>query len=356
MALDEHRPHIVLLLNLVFGQQRRIEPARQRDARRLHHFLGVETGDQIVVIDLPDPPPMLPCPLGEAVVERQGHDIETDVGRALHVVMAAKDVGAGARLADVAGRQQQDAARADVGGAHRVLGLPHAPDQRRWLLRGKHLRYALELLAGHATDAFDLLRRPFVNFLTCLFEAIDTLLDEFLVFPAVLENVPQHSHQHRNIGSGPDADIVGGMGRGTGQARVDHNEIGVVELLGFKQMLQRYRMRLGRVGTHDHHSLGITNVVEAVGHSTVAPGVSYAGDGGRMTDARLVIGIVGAPERAELAEQISAFVGEFCRSEPIDGIRARLLADLHQLVTNLIDSLIPFDAGPLAIDELQRIS
>src|SRR5437773_785722 len=77
------------------------------------------------------------------------------------------------------------------------------------------------------------------------------------------------------------------------------------------QMLQRHRMRLGRIAAPDDLRLGVADVVEAVGHRAVAPGVGHAGDGCRMADSRLVIGVVGAPEGTELAEQVGAFVGEF---------------------------------------------
>ena len=97
VPLHEHRPHIVLLRDLVLRQHGGVEPARERDAGRLHDLLVVEAAEQEVVVDLPDARPMLPGAFGEAVVERQRHDIEADVGGALHVVVAAQDVGAGAR-------------------------------------------------------------------------------------------------------------------------------------------------------------------------------------------------------------------------------------------------------------------
>ena len=81
-------------------------------------------------------------------------------------------------------------------------------------------------------------------------------------------------------------------------------------------------MRLGRIAAHDDLGLGIADIIEAVGHRAVAPGVGHAGDGRRMADTRLMVGVVGAPERAEFAEQIGAFVGHLGRSEPIDGIAA----------------------------------
>src|SRR6266478_4518856 len=75
-----------------------------------------------------------------------------------------------------------------------------------------------------------------------------------------------------------------------------------------------------------------------------------------MADARLMVGVVGAPERAEFAEQIGAFVGHLGRSEPIDGIAARFLANLEQLVADLVDRGVPGDARPLPVDELHRIA
>ena len=108
--------------------------------------------------------------------------------------------------------------------------------------------------------------------------------------------------------------IFGGMRRGARHARVDDDEVRAVELRAFEQMLQRHRMRLGRIAAHDDLRLGVADVVEAVGHRAVAPGVGYAGDRGRMADARLVVGVVGAPEGAELAEQIGALVGELRRA------------------------------------------
>ena len=298
---------------------------------------------------------MPPRAFDETVVERQRHDIEADIGGALHVVVAAEDVGAGAGLADIAGEQERDAARPHIGGADRVLGLAHAPDQGRRLLRREHLGDALQLLARHAADALDLLGRPLLDFLADVVEAVDALLDEFLVLPAVLQDVPHHAVEHRDVGARPQPHIFGGVRGGARQARIDDDDVRVVELGALEQVLQRHRMGLGRIAAPDDLRLGIANIVEAVGHRAIAPGIGNAGDRRRMADARLVIGVVGAPEGAEFAEQIGALIGQLGRAEPVDRIRARLLADRHQLVADLVDRLIPGDAGPLAVDQLHRI-
>src|SRR5215471_231121 len=75
-----------------------------------------------------------------------------------------------------------------------------------------------------------------------------------------------------------------------------------------------------------------------------------------MTDASLVIGVVRAPERSELAEPVGRLVGEFRRAQPVDGIRTGALADLHHLVADLADRPLPGNAVPLAVDQLEGIA
>src|SRR3954471_9165609 len=130
MPHHEHGLHGVRLSNLVLRQQGRIEPARARNAGRFHERLVDETGKHPVVVDLPNPAPMPPRLLGKTVIEGQSCYIETEIGRALYVVVAAEDVGATTAVTDIAGGEQQDAAGADVSCPGRVLSLAHRPDQR----------------------------------------------------------------------------------------------------------------------------------------------------------------------------------------------------------------------------------
>ena len=288
-----------LAVGSLVGSQHRVEPAGGGDAGRLHQRLAERSGRlQPVVVDLPDPAPMPPGIFVQAVIAGQRRDIEAHIGRALHVGMAAEDVGAGAGDADIAGRQQQDAIGPHIGGADRLLRRAHAPDQRRRLLRGEDLRHALQLLPRHAGDALDLLRRPLGDLAPDLLHAVDALADEFLVLPAILEDVPEHAPDHRDVGARADADIFGRMRRGAGEARVDDEHVRPVQLLARQHVLERDRMRLRRVAAHDDHGLGVADVVVAVGLRAIAQGVGDAGDGGGVADAGLVVDVVGAPEGA----------------------------------------------------------
>jgi hypothetical protein len=98
-----------------------------------------------------------------------------------------------------------------------------------------------------------------------LVHAVDALGDELLVLPAVLEDVPQDAPDHRDVGAGAEADVVGGMGRGAGEARVDDDDVGALLFLAGQDVLQRHRVRLGRVRAHEDHGLRIADVVVAVG-------------------------------------------------------------------------------------------
>src|SRR6185295_12108026 len=87
----------------------------------------------------------------------------------------------------------------------------------------------------------------------------------------------------------------------------------------------------------------------------VAPRVRDARDGRGVADARLVVAVVGAPEGVELAEQVRLLVGELGRAQEVDGVLARLLANIEHLVADLVDGDVPADAGPFARDELHRV-
>ncbi len=128
-------------------------PAAHRDARLGHDGLVLEAAHQIVVADVPDAGPVLPGSFREAVVAGQGVHQNAEVGGALHVVVAAEDVGAAAGHADVAQRELQDAVGAGVVVAVGVLGAAHAPDDGARLVGCHRAGDAAQLGAGHAGDA-----------------------------------------------------------------------------------------------------------------------------------------------------------------------------------------------------------
>ena len=289
---------------------------------------------------------MLPGALGQPVVSRQRSYIQAEVGSALHV--AVPDT-------DIAQRELKDAQRPHIGGADRVLGDAHAPDQRRGPVLRHDLRHLADLVARHAGHPLDLLRGPFLDLGADLVHAVDALLDIGLVFPAVLEDVPEHPPDQRNVRARPKPDILGRVSRRAGEAGIDDDQVRLVDFLAAQHVLQRNRMGLGGIAADDQDRLGVMDVVVAVGHGAVAPCVRNARDRRGVADARLMVHRVGAPERRHLAEQVRALVRELGRAQPEHRFRRRLLADLQQLRPDLVDRLFPAQPRPLAVHQLHRI-
>jgi hypothetical protein len=164
----------------------------------------------------------------------------------------------------------------------------------------------------------------------------------------------QSTPHEGDVGAGAQPHVFLGVRRGAGEARIDHDQLGAV-LLGVQQMEHRDRMGLGRVAADQENRFRVMDVVEAVGHGAVAEGVGHARNRGRMADPRLVVDVVGAPKGGELAAEISLLVAELGRAQPVDRIWPGLLADLQQLVADLVDRLLPADPLPPAAGELGRV-
>ena len=189
----------------------------------------------------------------QPVIGRQRGDIEPEIRRPLHIAMAAEDICPRAIGTDIAGGQQQDGEGAHIGGADGLLRGAHAPDQRGGLLRREHLRDLAELRARHAGNTFNFRRRPFRNLGADFIHAMHALTDEFLVLPAIGEDVMQHAPDDGDIRARTDAHIFIRMRRSAGEARVNHNQIGAVLFLARQNMLQADRMRFRRIAAHDDH-------------------------------------------------------------------------------------------------------
>ena len=244
----------------------------------------------------------------------------------------------------------------------RVLLLPlvcWVPPMHQMMVKGRLLASVratrLSCEPGTPVTRSTLLRVPLGNLGLDLIHAPDALADELLVLPAVLEDMPQNAPDQRHVGARPEADVLVRMGRGPGEARIAHDEGRVVLLLGLQHMLQGDRMSLGGIAADLEDGARIVDVVVAVGHRAVAPGVRNTRDRGRVTDPRLMIAVVRAPEGIELAEQIGLFVAMLGRAQPVDRIGTGAFADLEHLVADLVDRLIPADLLPLAVDHLDRM-
>ena len=301
---EEDRLQQIRLIDVRLVLENAVAPPRQRNAGGLHQFLVREAAKHVVVRDIPDAGPVPPRTFREAIVARQRSRLDAEVGRALDVVVSTEDIGATAGRAHIAERELQNAVGAHVAIADRVLGGSHAPDQRRGLVVGECPSDTAKLRTRNAGDVLNLFGRPLLHLIAHVLHAPDALVDEVLVFPAILENVIENAPDQRDIGAGAEAHELGGMSRGTRETRIADDERRVVLLLGPHQELHGDGMCLGRIAADHEHRLGVLDIVVGVGHGAVAPGLGYAGDSCRVADACLVVSVVGAPECVELAEQV----------------------------------------------------
>ena len=291
----------------------------------------------------------------QAVISRQRRDIEPEIRRPLHIAMAAEDIGARTIGTDIASGQQQNGEGAHIGRADSFLRGAHAPDQGRGLLGREHFRDLLQLRARHAGYALNLRRVPLGAFGADFIHAINALADEFLVFPAIGEDVVQHAPNDGDIRARADTHKFIRMCGGAGEARVNHNQIGAILFLARQHMLQADRMCFRRITAHDDHGFRIADVVIGIGLRAIPPGIGHTRDGGGMANARLVVHVIRAPEGREFAEQIGPFIGEFGAAQQEGGIRPAFLPGFHQLVSDFGDGIVPGHALPLAIHQLHRV-
>ena len=103
------------------------------------------------------------------------------VAAALHVVLAAQRLQAGAVAADVPGEQREVDQREDVVDRVVVLGDPERPAQLRVRARAVRVRELADRVGRNAGDALGLLERPRLDRLAVLLVAGRRARDELLV-------------------------------------------------------------------------------------------------------------------------------------------------------------------------------
>ena len=223
-----HGPNLVGVVHVVGVFKNTVDPARHRNAGQVHQVLvlavrafhGRELAFQPVEILFPDTGPVRPASGRKAIVAGQVCGQNAKVGRALHVVVAAEDVGAAAGGAHVAKGKLQHAVGARVVVAVGVLGPAHAPDHGAGTVVGHREGHTAQLATGRAGDPLDLFRVPLFHLFLDLVHAPDPGADELFVFPLVLEDMPEDAPDQRHVGAGAEADIFIRMRRGARETRV----------------------------------------------------------------------------------------------------------------------------------------
>ena len=259
MAPEHHAPNLVGVVHVRRVFQHAVDPAGYRNTGNIHQALVITIGIldrgkpafQIVKIGIPDPGPVTPGAVGQAIIARQCVRQHAQIGRTLHVVMPAENIGAAAGFTHIPQSQLQHAVGAGVVIAVGMLGTTHAPDHGAWPVLCHHPGNPAQLRTRHAGDIFHFLRVPFRHFGANLVHAPNALANEFLVFPAIFENVPQNAPNQSHICARTEPDIFISMRSGPGEPRVADDQGRVVLLLRPQHMQQGNRVRLGRVAADD---------------------------------------------------------------------------------------------------------
>ena len=261
MAPEHHGTNIVRLIHVVLVLENTVDPARNRNTFQVHQALclAVLAGDAVeasfnpLVVFAPYTRPVLPGTCGQAVIAGQRVRENTEVGGALNVVVAAEDVCTATGDAHVSESQLQRAVGTGVVVTVGVLRTTHAPDEGAGAVVGHQLGYTLQLRARHAGYTLGFLRGPFCDLGLNILHPVNALTDEFLVFPAVLEDVPHDTPNQTNVRTRTEAHIFISMRCRAREARVTNDQRCVVLLLRLQQVKQRNRVCFGRVAA-DHEN------------------------------------------------------------------------------------------------------
>ena len=299
---------------------------------------------------------MLPRAFCQTVVARQRIRIGAHIGSALHVVVAAENVGATTRLAHVAQSQLQDARGANNGVANGMLRLAHAPHNGAGVVVVQHFGDFENLLFLHAASFFHLVRCPLghdVGFDSV--HAIHTVVDVLLVFPSIFEDVIQDAEQERNVGARANAHVFVGSCRCACEAWIDHDHLAAI-FFGMQHVQHADRVCFGSVGANVHGALAVLHVVVRIGHGAVAPCIGHTGNGGGVANTRLVIGVVGAPEADKLAHEIRLFVVVLGGTNEVNAVRAAGFAQVGHALADFFEGHVPADALVFAVDQLHGVT
>ena len=199
------------------------------------------------------------------LVVGEEHRDEPGVGGALHVVLAAQRMQAGAGAADLAADQRQRDQTARIVGAVGVLRDAHAPEDDGAFGARVGARHFAQRVGGNAADRRHLLRREVLDALGEGREAFDVSLHVLLVVEFLGDDDVEHGVEHRHVGAVLELHHLPGVALERLPARVHDDELGAA--LG--RLLEEGggdRVVLGRVGADHDDEIGILALVEGRGH------------------------------------------------------------------------------------------
>src|SRR5581483_4409527 len=269
------------------------------------------------------------------------HRDQAGVGGALHVVLAAQGVQAGAGTADLAGDQRQRDQAARIVGAVGVLRHTHAPEDDRRLGAGEGARHLAQRVGRNAADRRHFLRHEVLDAFLELVEALDIGLDVLLVVELLGDDGIEDAVEHRHVGAVLELQHAPGVALERLAARIHDDEPGVA--LG--RLLEEGggdRVVLGRIGADDDDDVGVLALVEGRRHRARADAFQERRHRRGVAQPRAVVDIVGAEAGAhQLLEQVGLFVRALGRAEAGERLGAVAVADGLEAGGGAVERLLP---------------
>jgi len=86
-------------------------------------------------------------------------------------------------------------------------------------------------------------------------------IDVFLMDLAGRQQVAHHARQERDVAAWPQRSVVVGYRGRPREARIDHDQLGTVIGLCFRDPLEPARMGFGGIAAHDQDDIGVLDVI-----------------------------------------------------------------------------------------------
>ncbi|MCY1408054.1 hypothetical protein D9M71_233710 [compost metagenome] len=215
------------------------------------------------------------------------------VAGALHVVLPAQRVDAGAGTADLAAHQGQVGDRHHVVGAALELGDAHAVGDEGGLGVTDRIRQPLQLGHRHAGLRAGQFRGQAGDMLAQDIDVLAARVEERPVFPAVGEDDLQQTVEQGDVAAQPELDVLLGQAGEPRAARIDHHQPRTARL-GTEDARADHRVVLAGIGADQQDQVGAVDIGDAAGHRPRAEGQGQPRHRGAVADARTVVDVVAA--------------------------------------------------------------
>ncbi len=234
------------------------------------------------------------------------------VAGALHVVLATECTDTATTFAEVTGDHLEVCDRFDIVDTCRVLGNTHGVQDVAGLGLCNPLGRGGNVFCRDLRDPGDILKRVlgFHHDFLELVEVLGPLCNEFLVLPAVLDDVLHDTVQERNIRSRVKGHVEIRKFGGWRKPWICTDDF-CTTLLGEHDLPPDQRVLLDGVAAKDEDAFGLTNIGYRVGHGAGAKSTGKTDHGRCVTEPGTVVNIGRFQNRTgKLLHQVVLFIGD----------------------------------------------